>query len=110
MGWPAHVCCVKCIPLFVSVLDVGVNNPAGMQSMITINWPLLILADSPEFPRKLTITGMVKMCRNEDTLTSKRLMEIGETCIDGTCPIQIFSCHLFYLEVNLMPYGFLFTI
>ena len=44
------------------MLEVGVNNPACVQSMIAINWPLLILTDSPEFPRKLTIAGMVKMC------------------------------------------------
>ena len=40
--------------------------------MIAINWPLLILTDSPEFPRKLTIAGMVKMCGNEAKVTNKR--------------------------------------
>ena len=63
---------LKCIPLFVSVLKVGVNNPAGVQSVIAINWLLLILTDSPEVPRKLTTAGIVKICRNEDTATSKR--------------------------------------
>ena len=47
------------------MLEVGVNNRACVQSIIAINWPLLILADSPELPRKLTIAGMVKMCENE---------------------------------------------
>ena len=40
--------------------------------MIAINWPLLILTDSSEFPRKLTIAGMVKMCGNEGRVTNKR--------------------------------------
>ena len=40
--------------------------------MIAINWPLLILTDSPEFPRKLTVAGMVKMCGNEAKVTNKR--------------------------------------
>ena len=66
------MCCVKCIPLFVSVLDVGVNNPASVQNMIAINWHLLILTDSPEFPGKLTIAGMVKMCGSEGKVTNKR--------------------------------------
>ena len=43
-----------------------------MQSIIAINWPLLILIDSPGFPRKLTIAGMVKMCGNEAKVTNKR--------------------------------------
>ena len=34
--------------------------------------PLLILTDSPEFPRKLTTAEMVKMCGNEDKVTKKR--------------------------------------
>ena len=58
--------------------------------MTAINWPLLILTDSPEFPRKLTTAGMVKMCGNEAKVTNRNLMEIGETCIQGTCPIQIY--------------------
>ena len=69
------------------MLEVGVNNPVCVQSMITINWPLLILTDSPQFPGKLTIAGMVKMCENEAKVTNKSLMEIGETCIQRTCPI-----------------------
>ena len=40
--------------------------------MTTINWPLLILTDSPEFPRKLTTAGMVRMCGNEAKATNKR--------------------------------------
>ena len=62
------MCCVKCIPQFVSVLEVE----ACMQSMIAINWPLLILTDSPGFPRKLTIAGMAKMCGNEAKVANKR--------------------------------------
>ena len=67
--------------------EVGVNNPGCVQSMIAINWPLLILTDSPEFPRKLTIAGMVKMCENEAKVANKCLMEIGETCTQRACPI-----------------------
>ena len=58
-----------------------------MQSMIAMNWPLLILTDSPEFPRKLTIAGMIKMCENEANVTNKSLIEIGKTCIKRTCLI-----------------------
>ena len=59
------------------MLEVGVNNPGCMQSMIAINWPLLILTDSPKFPRKLTVAGMVKMRENEAKIANKGLMEIG---------------------------------
>ena len=69
------------------MLEVGVNNPGCVQSMIAINWPLLILTDSLEFPRKLTIAGMVKMCENEAKVANKGLMEIGETLTQRTCPI-----------------------
>ena len=69
------------------MLEVRVNNPGCVQSMIAINWPLLILTDSPEFPRKLTIAGTVKMCENEAKVANKGLMEIGETCTQRTCPI-----------------------
>ena len=69
------------------MLEAGVNNPTCMQSMIEINWPLLILTDSPEFPGKLTVAGMVKMCESEAKVTNKVLMEIGKTCIQKTCPI-----------------------
>ena len=55
--------------------------------MVAINWPLLILTDSPEFPRKLTIAAMVKMCENEAKVTKKDLMEIGKTYIQKTGPI-----------------------
>ena len=58
-----------------------------MQSMIAINWPFLILTDLPEFPRKLPIAGMVKMCDNEAKVANKGLMEIEETCTQRTCPI-----------------------
>ena len=40
--------------------------------MTAINWPLLILTDSPEFSRKLTIAVMVKMCENEAKFTNRR--------------------------------------
>ena len=46
-----------------------------MHSIISIIWPLLILTDSPEFPRKLTIAGMVKMYGNECKVTNKRFDE-----------------------------------
>ena len=70
------------------MVEAEVSNPACVQSMIAINWPLLILTDSSEFPRKLAIAGMVKMCKNEAKVINKGLMEIGETCIQKTCPIQ----------------------
>ena len=69
------------------MLEVGVNNPACVQSMIAINWPLLILIDSPEFSRKLTIAGMIKMCENDASVTNKGLIEIVKTCIQMTCLI-----------------------
>ena len=50
----------------------GANNPTGVQSMIAIKWPLLILTDSPEFPRKLPIAEMVEMCGNKGKVTNKR--------------------------------------
>ena len=40
--------------------------------MIAIKWPLLILTDSAEFPRKLTIAGMVRMFGNEAKVTNKK--------------------------------------
>ena len=40
--------------------------------MTAINWPLLILANSPEFPRRLTIARMIRMCENEAKVTNKR--------------------------------------
>ena len=61
--------------------------------MTAINWPLLILTDSPEFPRKLTIAGMVRMCGNEAKVTNKKFDGNWETRIQGTWPIQILSCY-----------------
>ena len=61
-----------------------------MQSMIAINWPLLILTNSPEFSGKLTIAGMVKMCENEAKVTNKGLMGIGETLYKGPAPFKYF--------------------
>ena len=55
-----------------------------MQSMTAIIWPLLILTGSPELK-----AGMVKMWPR---LPTKGLIETGEAGIQGTCPIQIFSC------------------
>ena len=82
--------------------------------MTAINWPLLILTDSPEFPRKLTIAGMVRMCGNEAKVTNKRFDGNWETRIQGTSPhsntFLLSEYHLLYLEVNLMPYGFLFIV
>ena len=96
------------------MLEVGVNNPACVQSMIAINWPLLILADSPEFPRKLTIAGMVKMCENEAKVTKKRLDgNWRNLCTKHLAHLNIFllsEYHFFYLEVNFMPCGFLLLI
>ena len=85
------------------MFEVGVNDLACVQSMIAINWPLLILTDSPEFPRKLTIAGMIKMFENDAKITKKTLMEIGETYIQDLPHLNIFllsECHLFYLKVN----------
>ena len=84
-----------------------------MQSMIAINWPLLISTDSPELPGKLTIPGMAKMRGNEDKVTNKRFDEnSGNLYAWGRPYSNIFflsEYYLFYLEVNLMPYGFLFS-
>ena len=83
-----------------------------MQSMIAINWHLLILTDSPEFPRKLTIAGMVKMCGNEGKVINKRFDRNWGILDTRELPYSnIFlpsEYHLLYLEVNLMPYNFLF--
>ena len=80
--------------------------------MIAINWPLLILTDSPEFPRKLTIAGMVKMWGNEDKVTNKRFDGNWGNLYTWDLPYSniflLSEYHLFYLEMNLMPYGFLF--
>ena len=61
-----------------------------MQSMTAINWPLLILTDSPEFPRKLTIAGMVRMCGNEAKVTNKRFDGNWETLYKGPGPFKYF--------------------
>ena len=61
--------------------------------MTEINWPLLTLTDSPEFPRKLTIAGVVRMCGNEAKVTNKKFDGNWETRIQGACPIQILSCY-----------------
>ena len=79
--------------------------------MTAINWPLLILTDSLEFPRKLTIAGMVKMCGNEAKITNKWFDGNWENLYTRDLPhsniFLLSKYHLFYLEVNLMPYGFL---
>ena len=72
---------------FVSVLEVEVNIPGCVQSMTVINWPLLILTDSPEFPRKLTIAGTVRMCENEAKVTNKRF---GKLVYKGPAPFNYF--------------------
>ena len=44
---------------------------------------------------------------------TKGLIEIGETCIQGPALFKYFLAiriPSFYLEVNLMPFGFLFTL
>ena len=79
--------------------------------MIAINWPLLILTDSPEFSRKLTTAGMVKICRNEAMVTNKRFDGNWGNLYTKNLPhsniFLLSKYHLFYPEVNLMPYGFL---
>ena len=79
--------------------------------MIAINWPLLILTDSPEFPGKLAIAFMVKTCGNEAKVTNRRFDRNWGNLYTRDLPhSNIFlpsAYHLFYLEVNLMPYGFL---
>ena len=79
--------------------------------MIAINWPLLILTDSPEFSRKLTIAGIVKIFGNEDKVTNKRSDgNWGNLYTWDLSYSNIFlpsEFYLFYVEVNLMPYGFL---
>ena len=55
--------------------------------MIATDWHLLILTDSPEFPGKLTIAAMVKMCGNEGKVTDKKFDGNWESCIQGTFPI-----------------------
>ena len=80
--------------------------------MIAINWPLLILTDSPEFPRKSTIAGMVKTCGKEANVINRRFDGNWKILYTRDLPhSNIFlpsKYRLFYLEVNLMPYGFLF--
>ena len=82
-----------------------------MQSTSAINWPLLILTDSPELPRKLTIAGQVKMRGNEAKVTNKRSDgnwgHLYTRDLPHSNTFLLFEYHLFYLEVNLMPYGFL---
>ena len=82
--------------------------------MIEINCPLLILTDSLEFLRKLNIAGVVKMCENEAKVTNRRFDGNWGNLYTRELPhSNIFlpsEYHLFYLEVNLMPYGFLLTI
>ena len=83
-----------------------------MQSKTAINLLLLILPDPPEFPRKLTIAGIVKMCGNEAMVISKRFDgNWGHLYAKRDLPhsniFLLSKYHLFYLEVNLMPYGFL---
>ena len=98
--------------LFFSLLEVEVNNPGCMQSTTAINWPLLILTNSPKFPRKLAIAGMVRMCGNEAKVTNKRFDGNWRNLYTRDLPhsdtFLLSEYHLFYLEVNMMPYGFLF--
>ena len=79
--------------------------------MIAINWPLLILTDSPEFLRKLAIAGVVKMYENEGKVTNKRSDGNWGILYTRDLPYSniflLSGYHLLYLEVSLMPYGFL---
>ena len=79
--------------------------------MTEINWPLLILTESPEFPGILTTAGMVKMCANKAKVTNKRFDGNWRNLYTRDLPhsntFMLSEYHLFYLEVNLMPYGFL---
>ena len=82
--------------------------------MIEINCPLLILTDSLEFLRRLNIAGMVEMCGNEAKVTNRRLDGNWGNLYTRDLPhSNIFlpsEYHIFYLEVNLMSYGFLLII
>ena len=75
-----------------------------MQSMTAINWPLLILTDSLEFPRKLTIAGMVEMCKNEAKVTKKRSDGIWENLYTRDLPhsniFLLSQYHLFCLTAS----------
>ena len=79
--------------------------------MIANNWPLLILTDFPEIPRKLTIAVTVKMCGNEAKVSNKRFDRNWGNLYKRDLPhsniFLLSEYHLFYFEVNLMPYGFL---
>ena len=83
-----------------------------MQGMIAINWPLFI---STDLLSSLTIVRMVKMCGNEGKVTNKRFDAncMGKLVCKGPALFKYFlaiQIPSFYLEVNLMPYGFLFGI
>ena len=79
--------------------------------MISSNWSLLILTDSPGFPRKLTIAKMVKMCGNAAKVANKRFDGNWGNLYTRDLPhsnIFLLSKYIFsILEVSLMPYGFL---
>ena len=73
------------------MIEVGVKHPACMQCIIAINWPLLILTDSPEFPRMLTIAGLLKMCGNEAKVTNKKFDGYwGNLYKQGPAPFKYF--------------------
>ena len=61
--------------------------------MIAINWNLLILTDSPEFSRKLTIAGMVKMCGIEAMVTNKRFDENWANLYKRDLPLSNIFCY-----------------
>ena len=79
-----------------------------MQSTTAINWPLLILTNSPEFLRKLTLAGMVTMCGNEAKVTNKRFDGNWGNLYTGNLPhsdtFLLSKYHFFYFEVNSMPF------
>ena len=71
--------------------------------MTVINWPLLILTDSPEFSKKLTIAGMVIMYGNETKVTNKRFdgnWGMYTKDLPHSNTFLLSEYHLFYLEVT----------
>ena len=69
--------------------------------MIAINWLLLIFTDSPEFPRKLTVAGMVKTCGNEAKVTNRRFDRNWENLYTRVLlHSNIFSPSKYHLSVS----------
>ena len=70
---------------FFSVLEIAVDNPADVQSVIAINWLLcLFVICSPAFLRQPITVGMVEMYGNEVKVTNNRF--------DGNSGNAYFPC------------------